>query len=835
MLDRETRHRIDSARDILVGKVPDPKSQVEQITIALIYKFMNDMDHETREQGGSRIFFAGKFEKYRWAKLMSPGMGGSEMLNLYAEAIEKMNENPGIPQLFRDIFKNAYLPYRDPETLRLFLKVIDEFRYTDSETLGDAFEYLLSVLGSQGKAGQFRTPRHIIDFIVDIVAPKKHEVILDPACGTGGFLISSYNYIRKANAKDGKPGATLKPRERKRLAENISGYDISPDYVSLALANMYLHGFREPRIYEYDTLTSEDRWNETADVILANPPFMTPKGGIRPHNRFSVQATKSEVLFVDYIAEHLSSKGRAGVIVPEGIIYRSKEKAYKQLRKMLVENYVVAVVSLPAGVFNPYTPVKTSILFMDKSLARKAGDILFVKVENDGYDLGKQRRPIEANDLPEAMLQVMAYFDTVRSNTLRNMEITADALVVSKGKINESANWNLNGELYREVEGIRKSGWSVVKLADICEFNPKKSEIREISKDTLVSFVPMSDLNENQISFIPKKEKALGDVYTGYTYFANGDVLLARVTPCFENGKSGIARNLKNGLGFGSSEYFVYRPNLSLVLAEWVYYQVSRKEFLEEGRQFMTGTGGLQRVSKEWAINYEIPLPPLSTQREIITEINGYQEIIGGARKVVESYTPRISIDSDWPVVKLGDVCRIVNGTTPSTAVSDYWDGDIVWVTPADLGKLEGMNIYSSGRKITKKSLKAARLKLLPVGAVVLSSRAPIGHLGIAKTPLCTNQGCKGFIPSEELNSEFLYFILQSHVSDFRRLGSGSTFKEISKSKLERFQISIPPIQVQEEIVAEIAKEAELVDANKALIALFEKKIKAKIAAVWGE
>ncbi|MCJ7623701.1 MAG: hypothetical protein MUO76_09375, partial [Anaerolineaceae bacterium] len=166
MLDTETKRRIDTARDILVGKVPDPKSQVEQITIALIYKFMDDMDAEAEELGGKRSFFEGEFEKYGWSKLMAPGMGGHDVLNLYAEGITRMNENAGIPPLFRDIFKNAYLPYRDPETLKMFLKTIGEFEYDHSERLGDAFEYLLSVLGSQGDAGQFRTPRHIIDFMV---------------------------------------------------------------------------------------------------------------------------------------------------------------------------------------------------------------------------------------------------------------------------------------------------------------------------------------------------------------------------------------------------------------------------------------------------------------------------------------------------------------------------------------------------------------------------------------------------------------------------------------------------------------------------------------------
>ena len=198
MLDRETKRRIDSARDILVGKIPDPKSQVQQITIALIYKFMDDMDRQSESfPRGKAKFFTKDFKKYAWRNVFNPKNSGIEIVNLYGEALQNMNFNENVPQLFRDIFKNAYLPYRSPETLKDFLKEIDTFEYDHSERLGDAFEYLLSVLGSQGDAGQFRTPRNIIDFMVEIIEPKKNERILDPACGTAGFLISAYKHIVK--------------------------------------------------------------------------------------------------------------------------------------------------------------------------------------------------------------------------------------------------------------------------------------------------------------------------------------------------------------------------------------------------------------------------------------------------------------------------------------------------------------------------------------------------------------------------------------------------------------------------------------------------------------
>ena len=391
MLDNINKKNIDDCRDVLVGKVPDPKSQIEQITLALIYKFMDDMDKEAVEKfKGKAKFFSGEYAKYGWRKLFDPSLSGQDMLALYSEALEKLNTNPNIPELFRNIFKNAYLPYRDPSTLKLFLKYINEFEYSHSEKLGDAFEYLLSVMGSQGDAGQFRTPRHIIDFVTACVNPQKNETVLDPACGTAGFLLSAYKHILNNSIKNDELRMTndsnvirnskfvigLSPDERKKLGQNIVGYDISPDMVRLSLANMYLHGFATPLIHEYDSLSSEDRWQETFDVILANPPFMTPKGGIRPHKKFGVQANKAEVLFTDYIAEHLNSNGRAGIVVPNGIVATS-QTAYKQLRKMLVQDSLIAVISLPAGVFQPYSGVKTSVLILDKRLAKKANTFCF--------------------------------------------------------------------------------------------------------------------------------------------------------------------------------------------------------------------------------------------------------------------------------------------------------------------------------------------------------------------------------------------------------------------------------------------------------------------------
>lgn len=405
MLNTKTKNSIDKARNILVGKIPSPSAQVEQITLAMLYKFMDDMDQESINFGGTATFFIGEYEKYSWKNIMSQMVSSQERYNKYTEALEKFYTHPGLPQTFKDVFKNATVPFKEADILTMFLKEIDDgLSYEDSEQLGDAYEYLLSVLGSQGDLGQFRTPRHIIDMMVEIVDPKKTDTILDPACGTAGFLISAYKHIIKENT-DQTPGDLMNFDEKKEVLRHITGYDIEPSMVRIAEMNMFLHGATDPDIHEYDTLTDESKWEEKFNVILANPPFMTPKGGIKPHSKFGIKANRAEVLFVDYISTHLRMDGRAGIIVPEGIVFQNGT-AYKKLRENLINSSLVAVISLPSGIFNPYAGVKTSILILDKKLAKEKNSVLLLELHNDGFSLGAQRNPIpgsEINNIIEAV------------------------------------------------------------------------------------------------------------------------------------------------------------------------------------------------------------------------------------------------------------------------------------------------------------------------------------------------------------------------------------------------------------------------------------------------
>ena len=842
MLDTETRRRIDSARDILVGKVPDPKSQVEQITIALIYKFMDDMDAKAEEFGGERQFFAGEFAQYGWASLMHGGQSGHEVLDLYAVAITRMPENPGIPPLFRDIFNNAFLPYRDPETLRAFLKVIDEFTYDHSERLGDAFEYLLSVLGSQGDAGQFRTPRHIIDFIVTIIDPKKDETILDPACGTAGFLISSWKHIEKAET-DEKGNSTLTPDDKGRLAQNFSGYDISPDMVRLSLVNMYLHGFAQPRIEEYDTLTSEDRWNEFADVILANPPFMSPKGGIRPHNRFSVKSKRSEVLFVDYMAEHLTPEGRAGIIVPEGIIFQS-QNAHRQLRKKLVEGYLVAVISLPAGVFNPYSGVKTSVLILDRKLANQTDHIAFFKVENDGFDLGAQRREIEKNDLPIVQEELCRYLDQSRTGKTAIVlasEPTANVseqdvayasgpvksslgLVVEKEKIAADGEYNLGGQTYRERITL-DSAFPYVSLGSVAVVfagNSAPQEPEYFAKGEF-PFIRTSDVGavHRSASF-----SGAADKINRYAI----DRLRLRESPpgtiLFPKSGASIYLNhrvLIEQAAYISSHLAGIICNNNIALPKFVYHllcQIDAREIVAEQAYPSLRIKDIESI--------QIPLPPLKMQCEIVEELEGYQRVIDGARAVIDNWKPKIVVDPGWPMVDLGQVCEITMGQSPP-GVSYNTIGEGV---PLINGPVEfGPDPFSH---TIVNQYTTAPTKFCKMGDLILCVRgSTTGRMNIAGYSGCLGRGVAA-IRSKD-SQLWINHIINSLRDKIYQLGVGSTFPNITSKNLASLKVPVPPLAVQQAIIARIETEQKLVDANRGLVERMEENIQATVGRVWGE
>ena len=814
MLDQETKKKINDLRDTLVGKVPDPKSQVEQIMIALIYKFMNDMDKESTDLGGEASFFVGDFEKYSWDNLFGTKVSGSELVDLYSTAVESMEENPNIPQLFRDIFKNAYIPYKDAETLRLFLSQIDDFEYSkDSEQLGDAFEHILNSLSSQGDAGQFRTPRHIIDFIVEIVDPKKDETVLDPASGTSGFLISAFKHIVNSNSEKSS-GDLLSATERKKIMKNINGYDISPDMVRIGLANMYLHGFPEPNVVEYDALTSEDRWNEYYDVILANPPFMTPKGGIRPHNKFGVKSNKAEVLFVDYILTHLKPKGRAGIIVPEGIIFQSG-KAYKELRKKLIENGLFAVVSLPSGVFKPYSGVKTSVLFVDKSTQRDS--ILFSEIKNDGYSLGDQRTKIDQNDLPQSL------------TAISNFEPKINDIKISKNTALEDANISLAINNYKTID--IQSNFELIELNKVVQIESGKREKGGAKDKGIPSLGGEHITSKGEISF--EKEKFISEEFFQTMkkgILRNKDVLI--VKDGATTGKVGIYKNEFKNAAI-NEHVFILRANENLV-PEYLYYVLRSDEFQSALKNKIQGI--IQGINLKFA-ELLIPFPPLEKQKEIVDEIDQYQKVIDGARLVIESYRPTFLEEGEWHEVKLSEVTELIKrGITPKYSETS---GALVinqrCIRDFEVN-LENARLHDLEKKSIPEDKKIKQFD-------VLVNSTGVGTLGrvaqfINEPDESTTVDSHVTIirlNSELIEDEFFGIAIYKLQDTIELLGKGSSGQtELSASSLAELIIRYPAKkEVQREIINTIKSEKQTVQQNKNLINKYQNLIDQKIASLY--
>jgi type I restriction enzyme M protein len=646
--------------------------------------------------------------------------------------------------------------------------------------------------------------------------------------------------------------------------------------VRLSLVNLYLHGFTDPHIHEYDTLTSQDRWNEYADVILANPPFMSPKGGIRPHNRFSVQSKRSEVLFVDYMAEHLTPDGRAAIIVPEGIIFQS-QNAYKQLRKLLVEEYLIAVVSLPAGVFQPYSGVKTSILVLDKKRARRCPVIAFFKIENDGFGLGAQRRPIEQNDLPAAVAAITKYKERITNgedllapmpspgappaakSTLPNTTDQSnpsdrsdpsdpcdpaappvDYLIVPKEKIAANGDYNLSGERYRE-NGTCSVDYPHIRLKEVCDINPETINPVDLYPSSFFNYIDISCVENHSGQFLGANKTATDEAPSrarrGVT---KDDVLLSTVRP---NLKAFTILKEVPDRAIASTGFAVLRTKTERLLPGFLI-SVLRHEKTVDQMIGMMGKGAYPSINQSDVETIQIPLPPISVQQEIVAEIEGYQNVINGARAVLDNYRPHIPIHPDWPIL------------TFDTAPFQIIDGDRGTNYPSkeDFSPsghclfLNTKNVRSDGFKfdelefITAEKDRALRKGKLERGDILLTTRGTIGNTAfyddsVKFDHIRINSGMLIFRPdTAKLMGSYLFHFFQSENfrTQWEAIVSGAAQPQLPIRSLNEAKLPLPPLATQQAIVAEIEAEQALVAANRELIERMEKKIQAILSRVWG-
>src|SRR3989344_5808365 len=646
-----------------------------------------------------------------------------------------------------------------------------------------------------------------------------HKAMPDNSVRHAVLLISAYKHILKQQ-KD-KP---LTPDEKKKLMNNLVGYDISPDMAKLSKVNMYLHGFAEPKIFEYDTLSSEEKWDEMYDVIMANPPFMSPQGGIRPHKRFSVQANRSEVLFVDYIKEHLRPNGRSGIIVPEGIIFQSSG-AYKQLRKMLVEDGLFAVVSLPAGVFNPYSGVKTSILFFDNSLAKKTDKILFVRVLNDGFDLGAQRRPVDRNDLVRPDNEVDATkvlkgqriaIETGTSNPWLQ-ENSLFAYEITKKQIAQSSDYNLSAERYRlDNLGEQKTQkYPVVELGEVCDLMNGYAFKSDNYVDSGTRVIRITNVQKGKIvddnpKFYPKDTKEPVEKYK----LLDGDLLISLT------GNVGRAGLLSKELLPAALNQRVacLRVNSEKINPKFLFSLLNKDDFENDCINASSGVAQ-KNLSTVWLSEYKIPLPPIGVQKEIVEQIEVKQNAIEHAKAIIENLererryfgqSLRKQENIEW--VELGEVFETSSGGTPMKNKEGYYkNGTIPWLKSGEVN--QGL-IFHVEEKITPEGLKNSSAKIFPVDTVLVAMYgATAGKVGLLKVESSTNQAVCGIFPNAKIIPEFLYHYLRTQSDEMVKLSTGGAQPNISQGIIRKIKIPLPALKVQKQMVEEVEEEEKKISA----------------------
>ena len=419
----EVKSKIDKLWDMFYsGGMSNPLAAIEQISYLIFMKRLEDMDNQQKKAAERRSqsyasIFKGK-ETCRWSHWMH--FDAERMLRHVRDIVFPfIKELNGGNNFYAESMKDAVFLIPKSSLIQEAVKVIDDINLSakDIDLQGDIYEYLLSEIAQSGKNGQFRTPRHIIRMIVELIDPKLGDRICDPACGTAGFLIGAFNHILKQhtdpqNIEYDEDGAAHhltadKIVDKKHWdflkEKTFFGYDFDTTMVRIALMNMVLHGITNPKIRYADTLSKGFKEREFYNVILANPPFkgsvdksdiaedLTVTGGSKK--------PKTELLFLDLFVNMLIPGGKCGVIVPDGVLFGSSN-AHVDARKMLLEKCgLEAVISMPSGVFKPYAGVSTAVLIFTKG--EKSDKVWFYDMQADGYSLDDKREKIKVNDLPD--------------------------------------------------------------------------------------------------------------------------------------------------------------------------------------------------------------------------------------------------------------------------------------------------------------------------------------------------------------------------------------------------------------------------------------------------
>jgi len=408
----EVKSKIDSLwNKFWSGGIANPLDAIGQITALIFLKLLSERDNKHILEASflgtdyASIFAENKLANWDEFKQLDSASMLETIRDVAFPFIKTYNKgtefNKSVSDLAFIITKPSLLS-EAVESIEEIFNLLEQDGQGFIDSLGDMYEYLLSEIASAGKNGQFRTPRHIIKMMTELVNPKIGEKVFDPSCGTAGFLVSAYNHMLQPYTQEGgKLGVNLTDENLWNLLENNTFFGVDSDIsmIRISMMNMMLHGIENPHIKQNDTLSKNFNDADSYDVVLANPPFKGSIDADDQNENFTIASKKTELLFVDLITRVLDIGGRAGVIIPDGVLFGSSN-AHKQLREHLIEkNELKAVISMPSGVFKPYAGVSTAVLVFVKG--GKTNKVWFYDMTADGYSLDDKRNKIADNDIPD--------------------------------------------------------------------------------------------------------------------------------------------------------------------------------------------------------------------------------------------------------------------------------------------------------------------------------------------------------------------------------------------------------------------------------------------------
>lgn len=453
MITGELRNKVDRIWETFwTGGITNPLTVIEQFTYLLYIKRLDDQEKE-KEMDSELLGlpFEGLFPKdkpqLRWSILGN--MGPEQMYEvLTREVFPFIKSLGGKESVYSQYMKDAMFVIPTPALLAKVVAGINGLIPSSNngdkkDTLGDLYEYLLSKIATAGTNGQFRTPRHIIDLMVRLMKPTPEDIIVDPAAGSAGFLVSAGEYL-KENHSDMFLVQGLKEHFNQRM---FNGFDMDSTMLRIGTMNMMLHGVDNPNIVYRDSLSEQNKDSEHYTLVLANPPF---KGSLDYESVSAdllkvTKTKKTELLFLSLFLRMLKKGGRCASIVPDGVLFGSS-KAHKAIRKELVDNHKLeAVISMPSGVFKPYAGVSTAIIIFTKTGAGGTDNVWFYDMKADGYSLDDKRNPIETNDIPD----IIARFGKINSE--KDRKRTEQSFVVPIEEI-RSKDYDLSINKYIEIE-----------------------------------------------------------------------------------------------------------------------------------------------------------------------------------------------------------------------------------------------------------------------------------------------------------------------------------------------------------------------------------------------